>query len=49
VKDERVYLGLIHDAIKDTEEYTLVGRDAFMAERMRQDAVIRKLEIIGGR
>jgi hypothetical protein len=24
-----------------------VGRDAFMSERMRQDAVIRKLEIIG--
>ena len=23
------------------------GRDAFMAERMRQDAVIRKLEVIG--
>jgi len=24
-----------------------VGREPFMAERMRQDAVIRKLEIIG--
>jgi len=47
VKDERVYLGHIHDAVKDIEEYTSVGRDAFMAERMRQDAVIRKLEIIG--
>jgi uncharacterized protein with HEPN domain len=47
VKDERVYLGHIRDAINDIEEYTAVGRDAFMAERMRQDAVIRKLEIIG--
>jgi uncharacterized protein with HEPN domain len=47
VKDERVYLGHIRDAINDIEEYTSVGRDAFMAERMRQDAVIRKLEIIG--
>ncbi len=47
VKDERVYLGHIRDAITDIEEYTSVGRDAFMAERMRQDAVIRKLEIIG--
>jgi uncharacterized protein with HEPN domain len=47
VKDERVYLGHIRDAINDTEEYTSVGREAFMAERMRQDAVIRKLEIIG--
>jgi uncharacterized protein with HEPN domain len=33
VKDERVYLGHILDAIKDIEEYTSVGRDAFMAER----------------
>ena len=47
MKDERVYLGHIRDAIKDIEEYTSVGRDPFMAERMRQDAVIRKLEIIG--
>jgi uncharacterized protein with HEPN domain len=47
VKDERVYLGHIRDAINDIEEYTSSGRDAFIAERMRQDAVIRKLEIIG--
>ncbi len=47
MKDERVYLGHIRDAINDIEEYTSVSRDAFMAERMRQDAVIRKLEIIG--
>jgi uncharacterized protein with HEPN domain len=47
VKDERVYLGHIRDAINDIELYTSLGRDAFVAERMRQDAVIRKLEIIG--
>jgi len=47
VKDERVYLFHIRDAINDIEQYTSVGRDAFVAERMRQDAVIRKLEIIG--
>jgi hypothetical protein len=47
VKDERVYLGHIRDAINDIEQYTSVGRDAFVAERMRQDAVIRKLEIMG--
>ena len=47
MKDERVYLGHIRDAINDIEQYTLAGRDAFMTERMRQDAVIRKLEIIG--
>ena len=47
MKDERVYLGHIRNAINDIEEYTSVGRDAFVAQRMRQDAVIRKLEIIG--
>ena len=47
MKDERVYLGHIRDAINDIEAYTSVGRDAFMTERMRQDAVIRRLEIIG--
>lgn len=47
MKDERVYLGHIRDAINDIEEYVSAGRDVFMAERMRQDAVIRKLEIIG--
>jgi len=47
VKDERVYLGHIRDAVNDIEQYTSVGRDAFVAERMRHDAVIRKLEIIG--
>ena len=47
MKDERIYLGHIRDAINDIERYTSVGRDAFMAEQMRQDAVIRKLEIIG--
>ena len=47
MKDDRVYLGHIRDAIHDIEEYTAGGRDAFMSDRMRQDAVIRKLEIIG--
>ena len=46
MKDERVYLGHIRDAVNDIEEYASAGRDAFMAERMRQDAVIRKLEIM---
>jgi uncharacterized protein with HEPN domain len=47
VKDDRVYLGHILDAIHDIEQYTAGGREAFMSDRMRQDAVIRKLEIIG--
>jgi uncharacterized protein with HEPN domain len=47
VKDDRVYLEHIRSAIDDIEHYTATGRDAFMNDRMRQDAVIRKLEIIG--
>ena len=47
MKDECFYLGHIRDAIRDIEEYSVVGRDQFMTDRMRQDAVIRKLEIIG--
>ena len=45
--DERLYLGHIRDAIRDIQQYASVGEDAFVADRMRQDAIIRKLEIIG--
>lgn len=47
MKDDRVYLGHLRDAIQDIEQYAAVGHDAFLTDRMRQDAVIRKLEIIG--
>jgi uncharacterized protein with HEPN domain len=47
VKDERVYLEHIRDAISDIKTYASGGEEAFIAERMRQDAIIRKLEIIG--
>ena len=47
MKDDRIYLGHIRDAIDDIEECTSVGRDVFMTDRMGQDAVIRKIEIIG--
>lgn len=47
MKDDRVYLGHILDAIHDIEQYASVGRDAFMSDKMRQDALIRKLEVIG--
>ncbi len=47
MKDERIFLGHIRDAIRDLDEYASVGREAFMTDRMRQDAVIRKLEIVG--
>lgn len=47
MKDDRVYLGHILEAIRDIEQYAGVGRDAFMTDKMRQDALLRKLEVIG--
>jgi uncharacterized protein with HEPN domain len=47
VKDERIYLGHIQEAISDIKAYASAGEEAFLADRMRQDAIIRKLEIIG--
>jgi uncharacterized protein with HEPN domain len=46
VKDHRIYLRHIIEAIEDIEHYTASGYNAFIRERMRQDAVIRKLEVI---
>ena len=47
MKDERVYLRHISDAIAKVESYVAVGHETFMAESHWQDAVIRQLEIIG--
>lgn len=47
MKDDHVYLGHILEAIQDIQQYASAGRDAFMTDRMRQDALIRKLEVIG--
>jgi uncharacterized protein with HEPN domain len=47
VNDDRVYLEHIRDALDDIATYTNVGRDAFFADRMRQDATFRKLEVVG--
>jgi uncharacterized protein with HEPN domain len=47
VKDDRVYLQHIRDALDDIATYAIAGREAFFAERMRQDATIRKLQVIG--
>ena len=47
MKDDRVYLLHIRDAIERIESYTAAGRDGFLAGAMVQDAVIRNLEIIG--
>ena len=47
MKDDRVYLQHIRDALDDIAIYANAGRDAFFADRMRQDATIRKLQVIG--
>ena len=47
MKSDQPYLGHIADSIAAIESYILGGRDAFLAERMIQDAVIRNFEIIG--
>lgn len=47
MKDDRVYLLHILDAIGAIEEYTQGGHEPFAATRMIQDAVIRNLEVLG--
>jgi uncharacterized protein with HEPN domain len=47
VKDDRVYLLHIQDAIEQINEYTVGGKDVFLGDRKTQDAVVRNLEIIG--
>jgi len=47
VKDDKVYLQHILDAILSIEEYTAGGREEFLQRKMVRDAVIRNLEVIG--
>ena len=47
MKDDRVYLQHIRDALDDIAAYCGSDHDAFIVDRMRQDATLRKLEVIG--
>ncbi len=47
MKDNAGYLRHIRDAIARIHAYTVGGRQEFLARPMVQDAVMRKLEIIG--
>jgi uncharacterized protein with HEPN domain len=47
VKDDRVYLLHIRDAIESIREFTADGEAAFLADKKTQFAVVRSLEIIG--
>jgi uncharacterized protein with HEPN domain len=47
VRDDRIYPQHIRDAIDDITAYCGSDRDGFFSDRMRQDATLRKLEVIG--
>jgi len=47
VKSDLPYLAHIADSITAIQTYVAGGRDAFLRERLIQDAVIRNFEIIG--
>jgi len=47
MKDTRVYLLHIRDAVVRIQTYTGGGQEEFLNNKMIQDAVIRNLEIIG--
>ena len=46
-RDEGLYLADIRGAVERILRYTSGGRDEFLADPMRQDAVIRNLEVMG--
>ena len=46
MKDDRVYLAHILDCIGKVEEYTKDGRENFLSSSLKQDAVVRNLQIM---
>lgn len=46
-RDDSFFLLNAVDALQDIIAYTEVGHDTFIKEKMRQDAVERKFEILG--
>ena len=47
MKDDRAYLLHIRDAVDQIADYTKEGRAAFLSDPKTQDAVLRKLEVVG--
>lgn len=47
MKDDRVYLLHMRDAIDDIVAFTSDGEAAFLADKKTQHAVVRSLEILG--
>jgi len=46
VKDDRLYLVHIIEALERIQEYVAEGREAFFADRKTQDAVLRNLQTL---
>jgi uncharacterized protein with HEPN domain len=47
LKDDRLYLEHILEAVKRIREYTTAGKERLLADGMTQDAVIRNLQVLG--
>lgn len=47
MKDDRVYLVHIREAIEDIRAFTIEGEESFRQDKKTQFAVIRSLEIMG--
>ena len=47
MKDDRLYLSHILEAVEKIEQYTAEGREVFFGDSRTQDAVLRNFEIIG--
>ena len=47
MKEERVFLGHIREAVADINSYASAGEAVLLADRMRQDAISQTLEIVG--
>lgn len=46
-EDDALYLGHILEAVEKIEAYTAPGHAEFMDSTLRQDAVIRQLQVLG--
>jgi uncharacterized protein with HEPN domain len=47
MKDDRIYLLHVRDAIQHIVSYPAAEKESFFSDRKTQDAVVRNLEIIG--
>lgn len=47
MRDDRIYLLHIRDAMAQIFDYTREGKEAFLTDKKTQDAVIRNLEVMG--